>query len=77
MANNSALKDVPEHVTTTINTPALLTWLRFGMTEPPVPPSPPLHPLRRQGRLKAPPRHPFPVVKSTPAREGASHRERA
>lgn len=72
MADLSDLKDVPGHVTTTVNTPALLTWLRFGTTEPPLPPSPPLHLLRRQGRLKTPQRHPFSVVTSSPAHADAS-----
>jgi hypothetical protein len=73
MANISDLKDLPGYVTTMVNTPALLSWLRFGTTDPPIPATPPLRLLRKQGRLKTPQRHPFPVVKSSPAREGASH----
>jgi hypothetical protein len=76
MANISDLKDLPEHVTTTVNTQALLTWLRFGTTDPPMPASPPLRLLRKQGRLKALQRHPFPVVSSSPARDGASLSDR-
>jgi hypothetical protein len=72
MADLSDLKDVPGQVTTTVNTQALLTWLRFGTTEPPIPATPPLRLLRRQGRLKAAQRHPLPVVTSSPAHEGTS-----
>ncbi|NOT54009.1 MAG: hypothetical protein HOP18_05330 [Deltaproteobacteria bacterium] len=72
MATISDLKDLPEQVTTTINTQALLAWLCFGTTEPPLPASPPLRLLRRHGRPKTPRLHPVPVVTSTPAREGTS-----
>jgi hypothetical protein len=76
MANISDLKDLPGHVTTIVNTQALLTWLRFGTTDPPIPTAPSLQNLRKQGRLKSPSRHPFPVVKSSPSREGAAHPDR-
>ena len=72
MTNISDLKDLPGQVTTMVNTPALLTWLRFGTTDPPIPTSPPLRHLRKQGRLKAPQCHAFSVVKSSPAREDVS-----
>lgn len=58
MANSSALKDVPEHVTMTVNTQALLTWLRFGTTDPPLPPAPAPRNLRKLGRVKATQLHP-------------------
>lgn len=76
MANISDLKVVQGQVTTIVNTKALLTWLRFGTTDPPIPTAPSLRNLRKQGRLKAPPSHPFPVVKSSPSREGTSHPDR-
>lgn len=69
MANSSALKDIPEHVTTTVNTEALLTWLRFGTTDPPLPPAPVLRNLRKLGRAKATQPHPIPVVTPAPPRE--------
>lgn len=76
MANISDLKVVQGQVTTIVNTKALLTWLRFGTTDPPIPTAPSLRNLRKQGRLKAPQRHPFSAVKSSPSREGTSHSDR-
>ena len=73
MANISDLKDLPGHVTTIVNTQALLTWLRFGTTDPPTPTAPSRRNLRKQGRLKATERSTFSVVTSSPSREGASH----
>lgn len=76
MAKISDLKDAPEQVTTTVNTQALLTWLRFGTTNPPVPTTPPLRLLRKNGQRKTPQRHPLPVVQPSLAREEASHPEK-
>jgi hypothetical protein len=67
MANISDLKVVQGQMTTIVNTQALLTWLRFGTTDPPIPTASSLRNLRKQGRLKSPQRHPFPVVKSSPS----------
>jgi hypothetical protein len=76
MADISDLKDVPGQVTTTVNTQALLTWLRFGTTEPPTPATLPLRLLRKQGRLKTPQRPPLSVVPSPPSRPDSSSPER-
>lgn len=74
MENISDLKDLPGDVTTTVNTQALLSWLRFGITDPPIPVDAPLLILRRkQGRHKAPQRPPFPVAPPSLARPEASH----
>ncbi len=73
MANISDLEDLQGQVTTMVNTQALLTWLRFGTTDPPIPAALSLRDLRKQGRLKAPQHPPLPVVKPFPSREGASH----
>jgi hypothetical protein len=76
MANSSDLKVVQGQVTTIVNTQALLTWLRFGTTDPPIPTAPSLQHLRKQDPLKAPQRHPFPVVKSPPSLKGSSYLDR-
>ena len=66
MANIFDLKDFPGQVTTRVDTQALLTWLRFGTTDPPIPAASSLRNLRKQGRRKASQSQPFPVVKSSP-----------
>jgi hypothetical protein len=76
MAHTFDLKDLQRQVTTMVNTPALLNWLRFGTTDPPTPTSPPFRHLGKQGRLKTPQRHHFPVVKSSPSHEGLSYSDK-
>jgi hypothetical protein len=73
MAHTFDLKDLQRQVTTMVNTPALLNWLRFGTTDPPIPMATPLRHLRKQGRRKASQSQPFPVVKSSPSHEGSSY----
>ena len=76
MANTFDLKDVQGQVTTRVDTQALLTWLRFGTTDPPIPAASSLRNLRKQGRRKASQSQPFPVVNSSPSHEGPSHPDR-
>jgi len=76
MANIFDLKDLQGQVTTMVNTPALLNWLRFGTTDPPIPTATPLRHLRKQGRRKAPQSQPFSVVKSSPSHEDSSYSDK-
>jgi hypothetical protein len=76
MANAFDLKDLPGQVTTMVDTQALLTWLRFGTTDPPIPTATPLRHLSKQGRRKAPQSQPFPVVKSSPSHEDSSYSDK-
>lgn len=73
MGNIADLKDFPSDITTMVNTPALLTWLRFGTTDPPIADSATLQQLRKKGQLKTPRRDQLSVVKSFLSHEDPSY----